>query len=555
MTTTNANANKGRDRSVSNNDLFDDNEPFEQKPAPVKKFLTRGGGTGGGKGNIGQKKEAPAQAQTQQQQQLGSATPKEEKHVKWKTQEQAPPQEKKELPKPKFAQKQQIQKESSDESDEEEEVVRKNERTRADAPTFANDSFDYNKRKDSPQLSDKEESSPKYAFDDECSWNTTFNKRNTQNNERKSAISKPSYANSFDANEETQQPQQQHQPKQSALVQKYFNLGQEKNAKQAKLEKQAEEAQAKQVESELQKMVNDKIEALNAEIAKFKAENDKVKRMRQKQEDMMKNLNKEMEDFQKKKEQEEKEFEVYKEEELKKIRKEKKITQKHFQAIANIPNRKEREEIEALKEQLSKAQEELKARDQRNKLVIERMRKQIEELSTRNAELQQEVKLLEQYRIKSEQTSKPGKMSVNKSQQVLKSVEVIKEVQKPKQTAMGKNMKGYNQYMKEEDSDEEENHYDEEGEENDSEHEQSDDQGENNEEELENDEGETYEDILNPNVKNYYDRGMPVKRRNQSEVEIGKQASRITLENHKAMNQSVEYTNSRKQSMQPEFNK
>lgn len=49
-----------------------------------------------------------------------------------------------------------------------------------------------------------------------------------------------------------------------------------------------------------------------------------------------------------------------------------------------MPNRKEREEIDGLTKQLKKLEEEVKIKDQRNKLTIERLKKQIAEAKEKN---------------------------------------------------------------------------------------------------------------------------------------------------------------------------
>lgn len=55
-----------------------------------------------------------------------------------------------------------------------------------------------------------------------------------------------------------------------------------------------------------------------------------------------------------------------------------------------MPNRKEREEIDGLTKQLKKLEEEVKIKDQRNKLTIERLKKQIAEAKEKNGELIEE---------------------------------------------------------------------------------------------------------------------------------------------------------------------
>ena len=58
--------------------------------------------------------------------------------------------------------------------------------------------------------------------------------------------------------------------------------------------------------------------------------------------------------------------------------------------MKSMPNRKEREEIDTLSKQLKKLEEELKIKDQRNKLTIERLKKQIAESKEKNEELIEE---------------------------------------------------------------------------------------------------------------------------------------------------------------------
>jgi hypothetical protein len=58
--------------------------------------------------------------------------------------------------------------------------------------------------------------------------------------------------------------------------------------------------------------------------------------------------------------------------------------------MKNIPNRREREEITKLSDQLQKLEEKLKNSDQRNKLTIERLKKQVAEAMEKHGELREE---------------------------------------------------------------------------------------------------------------------------------------------------------------------
>lgn len=59
-------------------------------------------------------------------------------------------------------------------------------------------------------------------------------------------------------------------------------------------------------------------------------------------------------------------------------------------AMKNIPNRREREEITKLTDQLQKLEEKLKTSEQRNKLTIERLKKQVSEAIEKHEELREE---------------------------------------------------------------------------------------------------------------------------------------------------------------------
>lgn len=173
---------------------------------------------------------------------------------------------------------------------------------------------------------------------------------------------------------------------QSKIVEKYFNKG--AKGKKPPLNSQSQQEQEKEVgkpltkEEELaivQKYSNEKIEELTKEIEKYKMENERVKKMRTKYEELLKQANKKEEEFQKQKENEIQEFEQWKEEERKKIRNEKKLQERQFKQLQNQPNRKEREEIENYKKQVDKLKEDMKIKDQRYKLNMDRMKKQLEE--------------------------------------------------------------------------------------------------------------------------------------------------------------------------------
>lgn len=190
----------------------------------------------------------------------------------------------------------------------------------------------------------------------------------------------------------------------SNLVNKYFYKGQPGKGganQRGGPGAGAEESQDENTGDEnVQKFVNEKIEILNSEIAKFKLENERVKKIRQKHEEMLKNLNKDIADWNKQKEKDIKEFKDWKQEELKKINNEKKLAERQQKTLANMPNRKEREEIDNLKKQISKMMEDIQHKEKRAKLDMERLKRQVKESEERNAELLQELRGYDQFRAK-----------------------------------------------------------------------------------------------------------------------------------------------------------
>ena len=147
--------------------------------------------------------------------------------------------------------------------------------------------------------------------------------------------------------------------------------------------------------NEINQLVNEKIEELNRNIERLQKENIKVNELKNEYERLKKKYNFEMKDFTKKKEAAEAEFEKKKEEEIKKIEKEKKIQLKNTNLLQNFPSKKEREEIDNLKEQILKLQEEIKSKEQRNTLTITRLKKQLNDAKNKNETLKGEIKVYE----------------------------------------------------------------------------------------------------------------------------------------------------------------
>lgn len=202
---------------------------------------------------------------------------------------------------------------------------------------------------------------------------------------------------SINNNENTISPEKNENENKSKLVKKFFYGDEEKKEKQkVQQEKKKKTEETKTLNSALEA----KIEELNQEIENLKQEKERFRKQKVEQEKISKKLEKEIETYQKQKEKESAEFEEFKKHEIEKMKKEKRVFERQIRAMQNIPNRKEREEIEQLKKEVSQLKEEMKNHDTKNKLNADRMKKQIDDLSTRNSELENEIKLLEDLRMK-----------------------------------------------------------------------------------------------------------------------------------------------------------
>ncbi|XP_014863477.1 PREDICTED: centromere protein J isoform X1 [Poecilia mexicana] len=153
---------------------------------------------------------------------------------------------------------------------------------------------------------------------------------------------------------------------------------------------------AQQVQS---RQLRERLAELEMEIERFKKENAALTKLRQENERRQEDLRKERLMFEEAKAQELANFEEYKREENRKLQKERKLFEKHVSAARAIPDKKEREEIQLLKQQLSSQQEELKRRESRWASTHGRLRQQIDSLHQENDALRDEIRTLEKLRL------------------------------------------------------------------------------------------------------------------------------------------------------------
>uniref|UniRef100_UPI003AAC4B3A centrosomal P4.1-associated protein n=1 Tax=Centroberyx gerrardi TaxID=166262 RepID=UPI003AAC4B3A len=162
--------------------------------------------------------------------------------------------------------------------------------------------------------------------------------------------------------------------------------------------RKAEEAPGQQVQS---RQLRERLVELEIEIERFKKENAALAKLRQENEKNQENLRRECVEFEQVKAEQLSRFEEYKKEESRKLQKERKVFEKHASAARAMPDKKEREEIQALKQQLGSLQEELRRRETRWSSTHSRLRQQIDSLSQENTSLRDEVRTLETLRLSS----------------------------------------------------------------------------------------------------------------------------------------------------------
>ncbi|KAM4702087.1 centrosomal P4.1-associated protein [Discoglossus pictus] len=148
-------------------------------------------------------------------------------------------------------------------------------------------------------------------------------------------------------------------------------------------------------------LLQQKLVELETEIERFKIENATLARLREDQEKNMANLKKDVADFEQQKAKELARIEELKKEEMKKLQKERKVFEKYASAARAIPDKKEREEIQSLKQQVTDLQEEMKRKEAKWSNNHCRLKNQIETLAKENAELREEIKFMEKVRLES----------------------------------------------------------------------------------------------------------------------------------------------------------
>ncbi|XP_077392525.1 centrosomal P4.1-associated protein isoform X2 [Festucalex cinctus] len=155
--------------------------------------------------------------------------------------------------------------------------------------------------------------------------------------------------------------------------------------------------------------LRERMAELEIEIERFKKENAALAKLLQENKKNQDNLRKERLAWKQQRDEQQAQFEEYKTEETRKLQRERKLFEKHASAARAMPDKKEREEIQTLKQQLSSLQEDLKKKESRWSATHSRLRQQIDSLGQEKNELRDEVRMLEKLRLNALKNSEKDK--------------------------------------------------------------------------------------------------------------------------------------------------
>uniref|UniRef100_A0A672RJS3 Centromere protein J C-terminal domain-containing protein n=1 Tax=Sinocyclocheilus grahami TaxID=75366 RepID=A0A672RJS3_SINGR len=147
------------------------------------------------------------------------------------------------------------------------------------------------------------------------------------------------------------------------------------------------------------RLLRERLVELETEIEMFKSENAALAKLKQENQDTRDNLKKEKAELEKKRMEEIAKWEEFKREEHKRLQRERKLFEKHAATVRARPDKQERDEIQALKQQLNVLQEDLRKREARWSNTQSRLRQQVDALSAENASLRDQVRTLEKLRL------------------------------------------------------------------------------------------------------------------------------------------------------------
>uniref|UniRef100_UPI00358F513C centromere protein J isoform X2 n=1 Tax=Myxine glutinosa TaxID=7769 RepID=UPI00358F513C len=190
-------------------------------------------------------------------------------------------------------------------------------------------------------------------------------------------------------------------PPTSQLIAKLFPALRPKLKPTIILEKQQSESETIAVPEDAvqSRLLHERLAQLEVEITRFRTENFTLARLRQERESAVAVVHKEMEEFERHKNEEFVKLEELKKEEMRKMRKERRVFEKHAAAARAIPDKQERDKMQALCKELAEVREEMQRREARSAMAQARLRDQVYTVTKENRELREELRRAEQLRL------------------------------------------------------------------------------------------------------------------------------------------------------------
>lgn len=146
------------------------------------------------------------------------------------------------------------------------------------------------------------------------------------------------------------------------------------------------------------------MQELEEQLARYKVENERIARLRATHQKELQKLQNERAAFEQHRAAEMARFKAWEEAETKKLAKNKRIIDRQMRANSNHTERsKERQELEACREELETLKRDSVQKDTKWRLAVERFKQKTETQSAQLAELREELKLSERLRLEAEQ--------------------------------------------------------------------------------------------------------------------------------------------------------
>ncbi|KAG0586381.1 hypothetical protein KC19_2G086400 [Ceratodon purpureus] len=146
--------------------------------------------------------------------------------------------------------------------------------------------------------------------------------------------------------------------------------------------------------SEYEKMLQKKVQALDEEVAIFKKESKRLKNLSKEHADGLTKLAREKAEWEEQKKSQMQAFQAQQEEQIEKLKKEKQLLDHRSAALNSLPAA-QRKDVEELKETLARQQEEHRGKELRLRLTINRLRAMNEDLTRQVLEMQDEIRRYE----------------------------------------------------------------------------------------------------------------------------------------------------------------